>query len=502
VTTRAAGARRARDLARALAGPDWQYRRRARLGARFVTKKGRSLVGCRERHTTYVTDIDTCHVLAPPAGELLRPLGELISALSIRERLPQIELAIADAVVALVLRVLQPPSAADLERLRAFEQERGVRFYLQPGGPATVRPLTEPAPVLSYALPEAGVVLQFEPGDFIQVNGAMNRPLVQRAITLLAPGPGSRVLDLYCGLGNFTLALARHAAAVVGGEGDTGLVERARANARRNGIDNATFHVANLAVAPAPASAWLAGGISHVLLDPPRAGALELLPAVAALSPERVVYVSCHPATRRATCCSCTSTGSARGRGVADMFPRPPTSSRSRCSNRRGEESHGDRDRAQVPGERRRLARFAHRRELLRQGYLANTERCSVRVRLAGGQGWLSVKAMTPGVARAEYAAPVAAADAAAMLDGLCQGPLIEKWRHHVIYENREWEIDEFLGENSGLVIAELELEAADAAFARPPWVGAEVTDDVRFYNFRLATEPFGRWPENRVGPR
>lgn len=280
-----------------LAGPEWQYRRRARLGARFVTKKGRSLVGFRERLTTYVTDIDTCHVLAPPAGELLQPLGELISALSIRERLPQIELAIADAVVALVLRVLEPPSAADLGRLRAFEQERGVRFYLQPGGPATVRPLTEPAPVLSYSLSEAGVVLQFEPGDFIQVNGAMNRLLVQRAITLLAPGPGSRVLDLYCGLGNFTLALARHAAAVVGVEGDAGLVERARANARRNGIDNATFHAANLAVAPAPASAWLAGGITHVLLDPPRAGALELLPAVAALSPERVVYVSCHPAT-------------------------------------------------------------------------------------------------------------------------------------------------------------------------------------------------------------
>jgi adenylate cyclase len=140
-----------------------------------------------------------------------------------------------------------------------------------------------------------------------------------------------------------------------------------------------------------------------------------------------------------------------------------------------------------------------HRRELLRQGYLANTERCSVRVRLAGEQGWLSVKAMTPGVARAEYQAPIPAADAAAMLDGLCLGPLIEKWRQRVIYENREWEIDEFLGENSGLVIAEIELEAADAVFARPPWLGAEVTDDVRYYNFRLATDPYGRWPESRV---
>ena len=137
---------------------------------------------------------------------------------------------------------------------------------------------------------------------------------------------------------------------------------------------------------------------------------------------------------------------------------------------------------------------LVRRRELLRQGYLANTARCSVRVRLAGERGWLSVKAMTPGIARAEYEVPVPAGDAAAMLDGLCEGPLIEKWRHHVIYENREWEIDEFLGENAGLVIAELELEAADAAFARPPWLGAEVTDDVRYYNFRLATHPWSRW--------
>jgi len=306
-----------------LAGPEWQYRRRARLGARFVAKKGRSLVGFRERLSTFITDIDTCHVLAPPAGELLRPLGELITALSIRERLPQIELAIADAVVALVLRVLEPPSETDLGRLRSFERERGVRFYLQPGGPATVRPLSEPAPELSYALPGADVVLQFEPGDFIQVNAAMNRLLVEHAIALLAPAPAARVLDLYCGLGNFTLALARRAAAVAGVEGDAGLVERARANARRNGIDNAAFHVADLAVAPAPASAWLAGGVTHVLLDPPRAGALELLPAVAALAPERMVYVSCHPASLARDLGLLVHEHGFKlvAAGVADMFP-------------------------------------------------------------------------------------------------------------------------------------------------------------------------------------
>jgi 23S rRNA (uracil1939-C5)-methyltransferase len=306
-----------------LAGPQWQYRRRARLGARFVTKKGRSLVGFRERLSTYITDIDICHVLAPPAGELLRPLSELITGLSIRERLPQIELAICEDVVALVARVLEPPNEADLQRLRAFEVERGVRFYLQPGGPSTVRPLTEPAPLLSYTLPQAGVVLQFEPGDFVQVNDAMNRLLVERALELLAPGPQARVLDLYCGLGNFTLALARRAAGVVGVEGDAGLVERARANARRNGIDNAAFHVADLSATPTPASAWLSAGTTHVLIDPPRAGALELLPAIAALVPERVVYVSCHPATLARDLGLLVHQHGFKlvAAGIADMFP-------------------------------------------------------------------------------------------------------------------------------------------------------------------------------------
>jgi adenylate cyclase len=139
-------------------------------------------------------------------------------------------------------------------------------------------------------------------------------------------------------------------------------------------------------------------------------------------------------------------------------------------------------------------------RTLLRQGYLANTERSSVRVRLAGDQGWLSVKAMTPGMARAEYEVAVAAADATAMLEQLCLGPLIEKWRHVVVYENHEWEIDEFLGENAGLIVAEIELTSENAEFARPAWLGAEVTADVRYYNFRLATDPYRRWRSAGVG--
>ncbi len=306
-----------------LTGAQWAYRRRARLGARFVHRKNRSLVGFRERLSTCITDTEYCHVLAPPAGGLLRPLGELLSALTIRERIPQIELAVADTVTALVLRVLSEPAAADLAQLRDFERVHAVRFYLQPGGPASVRPLGEPAPELSYALPEADVVLRFEPGDFVQVNAAMNRQLVQRAIELLAPDAAARVLDLYCGLGNFTLPLARRAGSVVGVEGDAGLIERARANAVRNGITNVSFHAADLATAPAPAAPWLAAGATHVLLDPPRVGAAALLPAVAALGPRRVVYVSCHPATLARDLGLLVHEHGFKllAAGVADMFP-------------------------------------------------------------------------------------------------------------------------------------------------------------------------------------
>jgi adenylate cyclase len=142
------------------------------------------------------------------------------------------------------------------------------------------------------------------------------------------------------------------------------------------------------------------------------------------------------------------------------------------------------------------------RKTLLRQGYIANTRRASVRVRLAGEAGWLSVKAMTPGLSRTEYEAAIPASEANEMLDRLCEGPLIEKWRHIVVYQGSEWEIDEFLGENAGLVIAELELESEDAPFARPPWLGVEVTHDERYYNFRLSQRPFRHWPENLQAAR
>ena len=280
-----------------LAGPVWGYRRRARLGVKYVAKKGRVVVGFRERSAPYVADVHHCEVLAPPVSEWIEPLAELIGALEIRQQLPQIEVAVADNVTALVLRVLAPPSAADRERMHAFAARHGARIYLQPGGLESIEPL-DPAAAsepLFYALAPFDLRLEFQPSDFVQINGPINRALVAQAVELLAPAPGDAVLDLYCGLGNFTLPLARSGARVVGVEGEAALIERARANAVRNGITSAEFHVADLSVAPDPQVPWLRGAYRHVLLDPPRVGAREVLGAVAALRPQRVLYISCHP---------------------------------------------------------------------------------------------------------------------------------------------------------------------------------------------------------------
>ena len=222
----------------AIRGPVWGYRRRARLGVRFVRRKQRALVGFRERHSNLIADLRRCEVLAPPADGLIMPLCALVAQLSIRERLPQIEVAVADNAVALVLRVLEAPSADDLACLRAFETLHGVHLYLQPGGIDSIVALTEPAPRLFYALPHADLELEFLPSDFVQVNASVNRELVAASAQLLQLNADSSLLDLYCGLGNFSLALARRARRVVGVEGDVGLVARARDNARRNGIED------------------------------------------------------------------------------------------------------------------------------------------------------------------------------------------------------------------------------------------------------------------------
>ena len=277
-----------------LAGPAWGYRRRARLGVKYVHKKGCVVVGFRERAAPYVAQLTHCEVLAAPAGELITPLAELIQGLSIREQLPQIEVAVADNATALVLRVLAPPSASDLEQLEGFAGRHAVRLYLQPGGLDTVAALGAVAEPLYYRLPRFDLDLEFLPTDFIQINGEVNAALAERAVELLELNSGSRVLDLFCGIGNFTLPLARHAAVAVGVEGDAALIARARANAARNHLGNAEFHVANLA-APLPDLGWTRGPYTHVLLDPPRSGAREVLPALAAFAPQRVLYISCHP---------------------------------------------------------------------------------------------------------------------------------------------------------------------------------------------------------------
>ena len=308
-----------------LRGPVWNYRRRARLGAKFVIKKGKVLVGFRERLAPFIADVQHCDVLAPPVGELVLPLAGLIMALNIRERVPQVEVAVADNAVALVFRVLDPPGSDDLARLRLFAQTHRVRVYLQTGGLDTVRELDEPGEPLCYRLPQFKVELQFLPTDFIQINGAVNEALVARAVELLELTSQSEVLDLFCGIGNFTLPMARSAARVTGVEGDAALVARARHNASHNQLQNTEFHVADLARLPADPHAaptgdflanrsvsrtgdsladrsvtaqsvpWLRKGYTHVVLDPPRAGASEVLASVANLKPQRVLYISCHP---------------------------------------------------------------------------------------------------------------------------------------------------------------------------------------------------------------
>lgn len=298
------------------------YRRRARLGVRYVEGKSRVLVGFRERFTTYIADVDACPVLAPPADGLIMPLADLIGRLTLRSRLPQVELTVADNKTALVFRILDPPTEPDLEAFRAFRRRFGVDVYLQPGGLDTVEPLDGEYESLHYALPEFGLELGLRPTDFLQVNAGVNRRLVSRAVELLSPDRGERVLDLFCGLGNFTLPLARAAGAVVGVEGDRALVDQAGRNAAANGIGNARFHVADL-FADCASQDWVDAAYDAVLLDPPRAGARQILPVVAASGASRVVYVSCNPASlARDTGILVDEYGfRLAGAGVVDMFP-------------------------------------------------------------------------------------------------------------------------------------------------------------------------------------
>ncbi len=314
----------AAQLLEPLRGPVWNYRRRARLGIKLVPRKGKVLVGFRERGSPYVADLSECHVLVEPVGALITPLGQMVERLSIASRVPQAEVAVADDAVVLVLRVLDPPTPADLEHMVAFEREHAVRIHLQPGGPDTIAPL-DPATVatpLSYRLPGHDVTIEFEPTDFVQINATLNQAMIQRALEMLEPAPTDTVLDLFCGLGNFSLPLARRAAQVVAVEGDAALVRRARGNAGRNGITNAEFHVADL-FKDVVGQAWTRRSFDCVLLDPPRAGAKEILPLVAGSGARRVVYISCHSGSLARDAGLLVREHGFRltAAGVMDMFP-------------------------------------------------------------------------------------------------------------------------------------------------------------------------------------
>jgi 23S rRNA (uracil1939-C5)-methyltransferase len=275
------------------ASPPWRYRRRARLGVKFVAAKDRVLVGFRERAGPYITDMQRCPVLMPPLDGLLGELARLIERSSIKQKIPQIEAAVGDDASALVLRVLEPPREADLLALRDFGARFGIDMYLQPGGPGTVTPLGA-GRWLRYRLPEFGLTIEFLPTDFVQVNAAINAELVATAVRLAAVEPTDRVLDLYCGLGNFSLPLAQRAHELTGVEGEAGLVARAVRNASLNGIGNTRFITADLA-----RSDWsfYREPWDIVVLDPPRTGAEAPVAELHRSRPRRVVYVSCHPAT-------------------------------------------------------------------------------------------------------------------------------------------------------------------------------------------------------------
>lgn len=306
----------------ALYGPAWGYRHRARLAVRLVAKKGGVLVGFHERRRSYVADMDSCEILPPAVACLLPGLRTLVGSLSLADRLPQIEIAVGDEVVVLVLRILQPLTGADEAILRRYADANGVQFWLQPAGPesaAAFHPLTSPP--LAYRLPEHDVEIRFRPTDFTQVNHAMNRMLVRRAMQLLGPQPGESIADMFCGLGNFSLPIARSGADVLGIEGSIGLVGRAQENARLNGLEGrATFKVANLFD---PETATAGRPLDKMLIDPPREGAAEVVKALGEGSPQRIVYVSCNPATlaRDAAILTQTKGYVLAGAGIANMFP-------------------------------------------------------------------------------------------------------------------------------------------------------------------------------------
>lgn len=305
-----------------LVGPIWGYRRRARLSVRFVAGKERVLVGFREKQGRFVADVEHCQVLHPHFAHLLMSLSQLVGGLSVKAAIPQIEIAAGDQGSAMIIRHLEPLMSDDLIRLKRWCDEHQTAIYLQPKGPDTIHRLWPMEHQLSYQLPSMGLTLAFSPQQFIQVNASINEQLISTAIEWLALKSTDRVLDLFCGLGNFTLPLAKHAQSVVGIEGSQDLVDSAIANAKANGLINVEFHAADLSVPP-ETHPWMGQAFDAVLIDPPRSGAEAVLPLIAQSGAKRVVYVSCNPATLARDAGLLVREHGYRlvSAGIADMFP-------------------------------------------------------------------------------------------------------------------------------------------------------------------------------------
>ena len=311
---------RPREVAPAVTGMPWGYRRRARLSVKHVAKKGGVLVGFREADSPYVAQLESCVVLDPRVGLKLKALSECIGRLNINTLVPQIEVAAAETVT-LVFRVMQEPTADDRAVLQAFGEQHGFEIHLQTGGYDTIKPLSGEATPLRLSPDGSDLSLEFRPTDFVQVNDGVNQQMVRQALAWLEVTPGQSVLELFCGLGNFSLPLARAGARVTAVEGERGLVERARHNAAANGLD-IRFEQADL-FTPDPKVDWLRAKYDAALVDPPRAGAKEILPFVADAGPARIVYVSCHPGTlARDAAFLVHERGYRLARaGILDMFP-------------------------------------------------------------------------------------------------------------------------------------------------------------------------------------